>query len=241
MKNKISTAEHAEHEEHEERNWKTPSPLMTASVTRGILVMCSAWLLTGCPSVSTLHRADPVKPGRWELGAGADGLILRDVPQDTRSPSGQALITARHGLLEDLDAGLRLYTFGLDASVRWRFFRGSTWRVAAIPTLGSSRTAESGSTTNAWHLFAQLPVVFTRDLSPDWTLSCGPRLVWGLYYPETGGFAQGTMLGAFVNVEYAINARWAVVPELSFHRTVHGDVPVDGFVLALGAGLLWRF
>lgn len=238
MKTKRCTAEHAD---HNERKRMHPSPLRTTAVARWFLLLCSAWLLTGCPSVSTLHRADPVKPGRWELGAGADGLILRDVPQDTRSPSGQALITARYGLLEDLDAGLRLYTFGLDASVRWRFFRGSTWRVAAIPTLGSSKTAESGSTTNAWHLFAQLPVVFTRDLGPDWTLSCGPRLVWGLYYPETGGYAQGTMLGAFVNVEYAINARWAVVPELSFHRTVHGDVPVDGFVLALGAGLLWRF
>jgi len=230
-----------ENAEHAKRKPRPPSPSMSASAARRFLLPCLALLLTGCPSVSTLHRADPVKPGRWEIGGGLDGLILRDVPQDTRSPSAQALITARHGLLEDLDAGVRLYTVGLDASVRWRFFRGSHWRVAVIPTLGSSKTAESGSTTNAWHLFAQLPVVFTRDLGAGWRLSCGPRLVWGLYYPETGGTAQGTMLGAFVNTEVAVNARWSIVPELSFHRTVHGEVPVDGFVLALGAGLLWRF
>jgi len=205
------------------------------------LALAAALLLAGCPSVSTLHRADPVKPGRWELGAGVDGLLLRDVPQDTRAPSGQALVTARRGLFPDLDAGFRLYTAGLDASVRWRFFRGSTWRVAVIPTLGSAKTAESQTTTEAWHLFAQLPVVFTRDLRRDWTLSCGPRLLWGLYYPEGGGHAQGTMLGAFVNVEYALSSRWTLVPELSLHRTIHGEVPVDGFVLHLGAGLLWRF
>ncbi len=205
------------------------------------LACVAALLFTGCPSVSTLHRADPVMPGRWELGAGVDGLLLRDLPQDTRSPSGQALVTARRGLFEDLDAGLRLYTVGLDASVRWRFYRGATWRVAAIPTLGTAKTAESQTTTNAWHLFAQLPVVFTRDLNRDWSLSCGPRVVWGLYYPEGGGNAQGTMLGGFVNLEYALSPRWAIVPELSFHRTIHGEVPADGFVLHLGAGLLWRF
>jgi len=217
---------------------------MTRPVARSFplpLACLAAFILTGCPSVSTLHRADPVKPGRWELGAGLDGLILRDVPQDTRAPSGQVLITARRGLFEDLDAGVRLYTFGLDASVRWRFYRGDTWRVAALPTLGTAKTSEAQTTTEAWHLFAQLPVVFTRDLGRAWTLSWGPRLVWGLYYPEGGGHAQGTMLGAFVNAEYALSRAWALVPELSFHRTIQGEVPVNGFVLHLGAGLLWRF
>jgi hypothetical protein len=205
------------------------------------LACLAAFCLAGCPSVSTLHRADPVKPGRWELGAGLDGLLLRDAPQDTRAPSGQVLLAARRGLVEDLDLGARLYTFGLDASVRWRFFHGRTWRVAAIPTLGTAKTAETQTTTEAWHLFAQLPVVFTRDLGRDWTLSCGPRLVWGLYYPEGGGHARGLMLGGFVNAGYTLSRGWELVPELSFHRTVHGEVPVDGFVLHVGAGLLWRF
>ncbi|MBU1240201.1 hypothetical protein KJ865_10880, partial [Myxococcota bacterium] len=62
-----------------------PYPSKNATLARRFLLLCSALLLTGCPSVSTLHRADPVKPGHWELGAGADGLILRDIPQDTRS------------------------------------------------------------------------------------------------------------------------------------------------------------
>ena len=68
-----------------------------------------------------------------------------------------------------------------------------------------------------------------------------PWLATILHHPEGGGHAQGTMLGAFVNVEYALSSRWAIVPELSFHRTIHGEVPVDGFVIHLGAGLLWRF
>ncbi len=218
-----------------------PTPNRRNPASHLWLLSLAAFLLTGCPSVSTLHRADPVKPGKWELGAGVDGLFLRDVPQDTRVPSGQVLVTARYGLLEDLDAGVRLYTFGLDVSARWRFYTGDTWRMAVIPTLGSLKTSESTATTHAWHVFSQLPVVFTRNLGRSTFLSLGPRLMWGLYVPEGGGTAQGTMLGAFANLEYALSEAWAIVPEFSIHRTLHGEVPLDGFILSLGAGLLWRF
>ena len=202
-----------------------------------LLLMTGA--LGGCPMASTLYSADPVAPGSWELAASVDGVFLRDQPQETRALGAQASAAARLGVAEDLDVGLRLYTFGVDASARWRVSRG-VWRVAALPSFGVVRTQESATTTDALHFFGQLPWIWTRDMTPSIQLNTGPALQWGLYWPKTGGTAQGVMLGGFANLAFALSDGVRLVPELGLRQTVWGEVPVDGTWAHLALGITWR-
>ncbi len=48
-------------------------------------------------------------------------------------------------------------------------------------------------------------------------------------------FRKIAMLGAFGGFDWRFGARWHLIPELTLHRSVAGDVPVDGTVGELGA------
>lgn len=210
-------------------------PTVVARVTLAALAIGAL----GCPSVTTLHSADPVAPRHWELALAVDGTILRDVPQDTRAPAAGALVAARYGLTENLDVGVRIYTLGADLSARWRLWRGA-WRGAILPSIGAARTTESSTTTNAVYPFVQLPLVVTTDVSRALQWSFGPRMVLGWYVPDTGGTSRGLMLGAFTNLGIALSPRWSLVPEVSVHRTVVGDVPIDGVMAQFALGVRVR-
>jgi len=215
----------------------TPSPDHRA---RCLLLAAAALLLAGCPSVASYQSADPLPPGHWELGASTEVLRVRDLPQDTASPALQMALLARRGLVEDLDAGLKLFTYGLEGSVRWRLLAGD-WRVALAPNLSAARTQEGELVTESLHLFAQLPLLITHDLGTWATLTLAPRALWGLYYPTTGGSAQGWMLGTSATLELPLaSGRFALIPELAALRTVSGDVPVDGTWVQAGVGFVWR-
>lgn len=186
--------------------------------------------------MATRQTADTVPPGKWQLGAGADAALFRDVEQETRIPSLQVDVGARHGVSENVDVGARLYTFGAQAGAKWRVVHGN-WRVALAPAADVARTRETQVTTDALHVFGHLPVIMGHDLSPKLGINLGPRATYGYYLPATGGSSHGLYFGAFCNLSMRLNERWTLLPELGVHRSVAGDVPVRGWMLHVGSGI----
>lgn len=194
---------------------------------------CSA----GCPSTTVYRSADPVPRGKWRVG-GALGLGGQtDRAQKTRSPSGHLELSARRGVSQNVDIGAKLYMLGAEANATWRIARGSKWSYAIAPSVGGIRTPENAVVVDAINLFIGINGVASRPLSQRWTLSVGPLSGWGLYWPETGGSAQGLWLGAFAAGEARLGTRWRITPELGFYRVVSGQVPVRGSALRFGAAL----
>jgi len=191
--------------------------------------------LAGCPATGVYRTADPVAPGRWRVGGAASVGALRDEPQGSRIPTGTLELSARRGLVRDLDVGARLYTFGADVSATWRFSH-RRWSWALAPSLGGLRSNDTGLSPPALHLFGQAAAIGSRPLTPRWTLNVGPTLGGGLYWPETGGHATGAWLGGFVGAGYRAG-RWIVAPELGVLRVIAGDVPVDGGGAQLGVAV----
>ncbi len=195
----------------------------------------SLLVLAGCPATGVYRSADPVPRGQWRVGGAASVGAYRDDPQQTRIPTGTVELSVRRGVTDDLDLGARLYTAGIDASATWRFSH-RRWSWAVAPSIGGLRSNDSGVSPRAVHLFGQTAVIASRPLSPRWTLSLGPTLGAGLYWPETGGHATGLWLGGFVNAGARLG-RWLIAPELGLLRVVSGEVPVDGAGVQLGCAV----
>jgi len=188
----------------------------------------------GCPSTTVYRTADPVEPGRWQLGAAVGVGALRDTEQETRIPTGHIELSARRGVAENLDLGLKLYTFGAELNGTFRVHRTKTWSFAVLPSFSGLRTNENAITVNAIHLFGQLGGVASRPLSERWNLGLGGFSGWGLYLPVTGGSAQGAWLGAFATADFKMSRRWHLTPELGFYRVVAGEVPIKGSAANVG-------
>jgi hypothetical protein len=203
--------------------------------TRGIEL--AALLLVACPSMATRQTADPTPPGRWQLLGSLDVVAFRDVEQETRLPGLQLELGARRGLVEDLDAGLKLHGFGVQGDVKWRF-RRAPWAMALVPAVDLGWTPETGLTTDAIHGFGHLALLVSREIRSCLQVTFGPKAMAGVYWPETGGSAGGAWLGAFGSLDWRFSPRWHLVPEIDLYRSVAGEVPVRGGALQAGAGLL---
>jgi hypothetical protein len=195
----------------------------------------------GCASLSMKQAAEPLPQGRWEVSGALDAVAYRDVPQDTRALAPQVEIAARRGLGGGLEAGAKLYLFGLEVGGKWRFYRRDRWAIAVAPAAAFSRLKETATTTDAVHLFGLLTLLIGYDLGPRSSINFGPRALYGLYLPKNGGSAQGISPGAFVNVIYPLGDRWKIVPDLNVFRTAAGEVPVDGWALQGGAAFSREF
>lgn len=196
--------------------------------------------LAACGTVTTYQSADTLPPGRWQGMAAAGVGSFDDRPQNTRTPTANAELGARYGVADDFDVGAKLYTFGAEASARWRLARG-TWSWALLGAIDGVRTNESPGLTEAWLAQLRLGAVATRRTSPRFGWNFGPVVTGSLFEPAGGGHATGVMLGAFAGFDWQFGERWHLVPELSLHRTLAGDVPVDGTVAMLGAAFARDF
>jgi hypothetical protein len=198
------------------------------------LVACAA----GCGSYTTYQTAEPMPRGRWQ-GAIALGVgSFADPPSDSRTPSASFEIGARRGVGRDTDVGLKLYTIGFEASVRHRFATAPHgWSFAGLLAIGGLTSRGGTVLPDALGGHVRLTAIATKRTSARWAYSFGPLATSSLFLPAGGGRATGVLLGAFANLAWTLGDRWHLVPELSLHRTIAGDVPVDGSVAQLGIGL----
>ena len=165
------------------------------------------------------------------LGAG----VFDDGPQQSHTPTINLELGARRGIADATDVGLKLYTFGIEASIRQQLTSGH-WSWALLGAIGGTRSSNRSSSAipNAVLGQVKLGAVATRRTSETFAVSIGPIATGSVFVPEGGGGAVGALLGGFVNLDWRFGARWHLVPELSWHWTIAGDVPVDGTVGQLG-------
>ena len=141
----------------------------------------------------------------------------------------------RRGVGAETDVGLKLFTAGVEASARHRIVNGE-WQWALLGALVYARSDEAGGRTESITTQARTSMVATRRTSPRWAYSFGPVLTASAITFAGGGSASGILVGGFANAAWSFGAtrRWQLIPELSLHGSVFGDVPVDGFVSLFG-------
>jgi len=198
---------------------------------------------SGCGSYTTYQTAEPLPRGAWQGAAALGPGLFRDDPGDTKLPSVHVELAARRGLGHDTDVGLKLYALGWETNVRHRFVATDTgWSIAGLFALGGLRSQGDGSPMpDALEGHVRATAAFTKRTSKKWAWTFGPVVTGSLFLPAAGGHATGVLAGAFGNVEWAFGKKWRLMPELSLHRTIHGDVPVDGAVVELGVGMTRDF
>ncbi|MCX5746252.1 MAG: hypothetical protein NT062_27560 [Proteobacteria bacterium] len=193
-------------------------------------------LVGACGSVTTYQSAETVGRGRGQgfaaLGAGA----YRDDPMQTRTPTVTGEVGARYGVAANTDVGLKLYAIGIEASVRQRLVDGgvSGWSWALLGAIGGVRR-------DLILAQAKLGIVTTRRTSTTWAWSLGTTTIGSLFVPLGGGHATGVTLGMFGGADWRFARCWHLVPEVSAHRAIVGDVPVDGTIVQLGAAVARDF
>jgi hypothetical protein len=199
----------------------------SSSVRCAFLLGVTMLALSACPSTGVYRTADPVPVEEWRLG-GALGIgLLKDREQKTKFPTVPVVLSARRGIVEDLDIGARIYATGVQLNATWRVYH-ERWSLALAPSIGGTRSPDSPVVVESAHLFVQLQGIASTALDKRWTIATGPKTGWGLYYPVTGGSAQGLWLGAFVLAEAKLGSKWRVGPELGAFAVVSGEVPVAG-------------
>lgn len=200
-----------------------------AACVLGALMLASL----GCAPLPVHQGTDTTPKGRVQLGGSVGGVLYRDVEQDTRTPTGDVQLGARVGLGEDLDAGGKIFLFGLDVGLKWRMLRGAV-PVAIAPSIGGSRYPTTAGATDSAYAWGRLPVIVGRRLSDSVAIHGGPTSLYGLFAPRGGGTAHGLSIGGFVNLEIKLAKRARMLPELAIYRSVAGDVPVNGWSMYLG-------
>ena len=195
---------------------------------------------TACGSVTTYQTADVLPRGTWSVQLAASVGGFNDTEQETKIPTGSFEIAARRGLGADTDVGLKLYTAGIEASVRYRISEGY-WSWALLGSLGGMITDESSPAGAAGLTQLRLGAVATKHRSKTWGWNMGPITTFSLLRPAGGGTAGGAMIGGFVGFDWRFADVWHLTPELSLHVTAAGEVPVHGSVGMIGTAISREF
>ena len=198
--------------------------------------------LAGCGTYSTYRTAEPLPAGKWQGSLAVTPGVFYDRPSRTPTPTAITALSLRRGVGADTDVGLSLFTVGAELNVAHRI-AFADWQWALLGAVAWARSEEQGGFTEA--LFGELRVgaAATRRTSPRWAFTVGPLLTGSAYWFAGGGSAQGLIGGGFANAQWTFGSarRWHLVPELSLHATLAGDVPVDGFVMMFGTALARDF
>ena len=191
--------------------------------------------VTGCGSYTMYQTAEPLPLNHWQLQVASTSGEFFDLPQNQPTPTTAVELASRYGIGHDTDVGLKIYTFGTEASVRHRFVNGK-WQWAGLAALGGARTLERLGTTDALTMHVRGAAAITRRFRPRFAITFGPALTGSLFVPAGGGSSAGLLVGAFGNAEWRFGAtnKWHLVPEISLHVAPLGDVPVKGGVILGG-------
>lgn len=213
--------------------------------TAGLERTCAALgalTAAACGSLTSYHTAETLPCGAWQAQAALGAGSYRDQPFDTNTPTAHAELAARVGITDELELGAKLYTLGAEFSARHRLRRPAGMRglsLAAHASLGGVRSRGEGSLPEMILGQARLGMLGTWRSSPHLAWTLGAIGTGSLYVPAGGGHATGTLLGSVANLDWRFAARWHLLPELSLHRSVTGEVPVDGSVVMAGLAVAW--
>lgn len=215
--------------------------MRTADLERPCAVL-GALTIAACGSLTSYHTAETLPCGTWQVQAAIGAGSYRDEPFGTNTPTAHAELSARVGLTDDTELGAKLYTLGAELGARHRLRRRASARgmsLAVHASLGGVRSRGEGSLPEMILGQARLGMLATWRSSPRLAWTFGGIGTGSLFLPAGGGHATGTLLGGVANLDWRFAARWHLIPELSLHRSLAGDVPVDGSVAMAGLAVAW--
>jgi hypothetical protein len=201
-----------------------------------------ALLFAGCGTYTTYHSAEPLARGKWQGSLAVTPGVFVDQPSTVKTPTLISEVAVRYGVGGETDVGLKLFSIGSELSVRHRVSAGD-WQVALLGAGVFARSEESGGATEAILAQLRLGSAITRRTSSRWAFTFGPLVTASRYWFAGGGNAKGVLVGAFGNAQWSFSSsrRWHLIPEISLHGSIVGDVPVDGFVTLLGLAIAHDF
>jgi len=199
-----------------------------------LLVLAVALAWAGCPSFSTLQTPRTVPEGELRFAALAGGAGALSDEEGPGPRSAQFELSARYGLSDSVDVGVKLYSLGIEAGVKWLMLRGPI-DIAIAPAVSyASFDDQMGTSFNAF--YAHLPLMFGWNISDRVTLSFGPKLMFG-YQFRSGDVVRddlllidGMLVGLYVSVPIRIGRAFWIAPEVNAYTNVTngavGDITI---------------
>jgi len=208
-----------------------------------LLVLAVALACGGCPSFSTLQTPRTVPEGELRFAALAGGAGALSDDEGPGPRSAQFELSARYGLSDNVDVGVKLYSLGIEAGVKWLMLRGPI-DIAIAPAISyASFDDQMGTSFNAF--YAHLPLMFGWNISDRVTLSFGPKLMFG-YQFRSGDVVRddlllidGILVGLYVSVPIRIGPAFWIAPEINAYTNV-SNAPVGDITIYQG-GLAFMF
>jgi hypothetical protein len=207
------------------------------------LVVGLAAVCAGCPSFSTLQTPRTVPEGELRFGAlaGGAGALSDDTGPGPRS--AQFELSARYGLSERVDVGVKLYALGIEASLKWWMVRGPLDLAIAPAVSYASFDDRMGTQFNAF--YAHLPLLMGWNLSDRVTLSFGPKLMFG-YQFRRGDVVRddlllidGLLVGAYVSVPIRIGRAFWIAPEINAYSNLSNGAIGDTTIYQGGIAFMF--
>jgi hypothetical protein len=168
------------------------------------------WLLA-CATVGTMQTADTVGRGRTQVGvepaawsAGVEGVGIT-------LPYGG--ISARYGIHEHVDLGLRLGTGGTELMGKWQLVKAPAFSLAVQGSVGGYGFGIGG--TDLGFVVAQAGPIAGFNLGPH-QIVVGPKVHDWSAFGEVGKIsANGHVLslGTSVGVAFRLGPRVRILPE----------------------------
>jgi hypothetical protein len=187
-------------------------------------VLAVALACGGCPSFSTLQTPRTVPEGELRIAALAGG---EGAPSDEAHPGpseAQFELSARYGLSDRVDVGVKLYALGVEVGMKWLILRGGLDLAIAPAVSYASFDDRAGTSFNAF--YAHLPILLGWNISDRVTLSFGPKLMFG-YQFRSGDVVredllliEGLLAGLYVSVPIRIGRAFWIAPEVNAYANL---------------------
>lgn len=170
------------------------------------LLMMLTGLQTACVSMSSLQTARTLEEGQSQNTFGGGVYNSKDKIGEIEYDSNLPYLeySYRHGLMKDLDAGLKITLIGAyGADLKYQLVNHDQWAISTGLGLGymSYKIKSGDQESNVKFLDWMLPLYVSYDFSKSWSLYLTPKYIYRSISGDTSGSenvtgaALGTKIG----------------------------------------------
>jgi len=178
--------------------------------------------MTGCPSLSTMQTPATVPEGKLRLGVELEATSFTESNSgggsSTKHPP-QFEFNARYGLTDTVDAGVKVYPFGLEVGGKYQFAKG-TFEAAVAPA-ASFFFFDLGGSDNLTITYLHLPLLLGYKLTDSLELAFGPKALFAIGGSSNGqssDVSTGFLAGGFASIQLRVGDAFWLAPEINVYR-----------------------
>jgi hypothetical protein len=177
-------------------------------------------LCAGCASIGALQPAQTLGKNGFQIGLELHEQAI--VAPGRFTAYGMAGVSARYGLFDTLDVGIRFGPAAFEAQVKWQLTPREEGRViVSVAPLAGLDFVDNGGVSLRFYNFA-LPVLIGIPLPRGHQLILAPRVHDYAYYVgagNLGGLINNFGVGLAAGVGFHLK-RWWLIPELGVLQPV---------------------